>query len=125
MPILLEVNLTGEASKYGFVVSEEPAVQNDQFMNAVAEISALPSLDVQGLMTMAPFGAPEQVLRSCFSGLRYLRETLRSRFPKIEWRHLSMGMTDDFEIAIEEGATMIRIGRAIFGERDVQQEDHP
>ncbi len=77
----------------------------------------MPNLEPQGLMTVAPFGAPEEELRACFRGLRLLLERVRQQFPGHGWRHLSMGMTDDFEAAIEEGSTIIRIGRAIFGER--------
>jgi pyridoxal phosphate enzyme (YggS family) len=115
IPILLEVNVSGETSKYGFRVTEKK--QEGRFFHAVEEITALPSLDLQGLMTMAPFGAPEQEVRSCFRRLNSLQNKLREKFPEERWRHLSMGMTDDFEVAIEEGATIIRIGRAIFGER--------
>jgi uncharacterized pyridoxal phosphate-containing UPF0001 family protein len=68
-------------------------------------------------MTMAPFVADPQTVRPVFASLRGLLDALRERFPARDWRHLSMGMTDDFEVAIEEGATMVRIGRAIFGAR--------
>lgn len=123
MPILLEVNVSGESSKYGFRVQEANSQQEQQFLDAVEQLAALPRLDVQGLMTMAPLDAPEEVLRSCFRSLRGLFEKLKEDFPEVNWRHLSMGMTDDFEVAIEEGATMIRVGRAIFGERTHRQED--
>jgi uncharacterized pyridoxal phosphate-containing UPF0001 family protein len=66
-------------------------------------------------MTMAPWTADEELLRSIFGRLRNLREYLRERLPG-HWRELSMGMSDDFELAVEEGATMVRIGRAVFGE---------
>ncbi len=117
MPVLLEINISGEATKYGFRVEESKNEQEEQFLRAVEEVAALPNLDLQGLMTMAPVGAPEGVLRSCFSRLRSLLSKLKDKFPENAWRHLSMGMTDDFEIAIEEGATILRVGRAIFGER--------
>jgi len=117
MPVLLEMNVSGEASKYGFPVEESKGEEEEQFLHAVEEMTTLPNLDLQGLMTMAPFGAPEGVLRSCFSRLRSLLSKVKEKFPENAWRHLSMGMTDDFEIAIEEGATIIRVGRAIFGER--------
>jgi pyridoxal phosphate enzyme (YggS family) len=123
MPVLLEVNVSGEASKYGFVVQEGKREQEDLLLSAVEEIAVLPNLELQGLMTMAPFGAREEVLRSCFGRLRSLLDTLKASFGDIDWRHLSMGMTDDFEVAIEEGATMIRVGRAIFGERKDRRED--
>ncbi len=107
--ILLEVNVSGEASKYGFTSAELPS--------HVEAIAALPGLRLQGLMTMAPIVPDPAAARPVFAGLRRLRDDLAGRFPAVDWRHLSMGMTDDFEIAIEEGATIVRIGRAIFGER--------
>jgi uncharacterized pyridoxal phosphate-containing UPF0001 family protein len=70
-------------------------------------------------MTMAPFVEDPEVVRPVFTSLRRLRKAVRERFPQAPWTHLSMGMTDDFEVAVEEGATMVRIGRAIFGERPV------
>jgi pyridoxal phosphate enzyme (YggS family) len=117
MPLLLEVNVTGEASKHGFAVYEDGGQQVDDFVSAVQQIVAMPSIELQGLMTVAPFGAPEEELRSCFRRVRLLQDRLRAQFPNHHWQHLSMGMTDDFEVAIEEGATVIRIGRAIFGKR--------
>jgi uncharacterized pyridoxal phosphate-containing UPF0001 family protein len=68
-------------------------------------------------MTMAPIVAEPEEARPYFQKLRTLRDALAERFPKFSWPHLSMGMTDDFEAAVEEGATLLRIGRAIFGER--------
>ena len=117
LPILLEVNVSGEASKYGFAAPEGHGRLLDDFLRAVQEIVALPHLEPQGLMTVAPFGAPEEDLRSCFRRVRSLLHRLREQLPNQQWQHLSMGMTDDFEVAIEEGATILRIGRAIFGER--------
>ena len=109
LPILLEVNVSGEASKYGFRPEELPA--------AVETIAALPGLALQGLMTMAPIAADPEEVRPVFAALRALRDELARSYPTLDWRHLSMGMTDDFEVAIEEGATIVRVGRAIFGER--------
>jgi pyridoxal phosphate enzyme (YggS family) len=119
MPILLEVNASGEESKYGFALErwEDDEKQREQFFAIVEEILALPQVEVQGLMTMAPIVADPEEARPYFRRLRRLRDALAKRFPGEHWRHLSMGMTDDFEVAIEEGATMVRIGRAIFGER--------
>lgn len=102
LPILLEVNVAQEASKFGFTPRE--------VASALRSIADLPNLDVRGLMTVAPqTGQPESV-RPVFQRLRELRDELGLR-------ELSMGMTNDFEVAIEEGATMVRVGRAIFGER--------
>ena len=109
LPILLEVNVSGEASKYGFQPEALPAV--------VETIAALPGLALQGLMTMAPIAADPEEVRPIFAALHDLRTILARRYPKLDWRHLSMGMTDDFEVAIEEGATLVRVGRAIFGKR--------
>jgi len=105
LPILLEVNVSGEASKYGFLPGDLPS--------ATDTIAALPGLSLQGLMTMAPMAPDPECARPVFAGLRALRDELARAFPG-HWRHLSMGMTDDFEVAIEEGATIVRIGRAIF-----------
>jgi pyridoxal phosphate enzyme (YggS family) len=105
LPVLLEVNVSREATKGGFSAGETEA--------AVKEIRQLPNLKVLGLMTVAPFVADPEEVRPVFRKLRELRDSLGLE-------HLSMGMTDDFEVAIEEGATMLRIGRAIFGERRQQ-----
>jgi len=119
VPVLLEVNLSGEATKYGFRIA--PRVtrgeEKEAFFSYVEEILRLYHLEVRGLMTMAPLVAHPEEARPYFQRLRGLREELRERFPQASWEELSMGMTDDFEVAIEEGATMVRIGRAIFGER--------
>jgi pyridoxal phosphate enzyme (YggS family) len=119
LPVLLECNVSGEEAKFGF---DLPGWQRDQarrtaFFAAVEQILALPALAVQGLMTMAPLVADPETVRPVFASLRGLLDALRERFPAQDWRHLSMGMTDDFEVAIEEGATMVRIGRAVFGSR--------
>jgi len=112
LPVLLEVNVAGEASKYGFHPAELPA--------AVEAIAALPGLRIEGLMTMAPLVTDPELARPTFRSLAQLRAELAQRYPAIVWRHLSMGMTDDFEVAIEEGATLVRIGRALFGERPLE-----
>lgn len=106
---LLEVNVAGEESKYGFVPADVPA--------AVASIQGLDRLDVRGLMTMAPIVTDSEAARPVFRALRGLRDRLHAEYPSLAFDELSMGMTDDFEVAIEEGATLVRVGRAIFGER--------
>jgi pyridoxal phosphate enzyme (YggS family) len=119
-PILLECNISGEATKSGFNLArwdKEPAIL-EAFVREVAQIIALPHISVRGLMTIAPIVEHPDEARPYFASLRTLRDTMRERFPTIGWHHLSMGMTDDFEAAIAEGATLIRIGRAIFGERE-------
>ena len=110
MPVLIEVNVSGEGSKYGVL----PAALAD-LANLVA---GLPGLRLEGLMTVAPIAADPEDVRPVFAGLRALRDDLAGHYPGLGLPHLSMGMTDDFEVAIEEGATLVRIGRAIFGERN-------
>jgi pyridoxal phosphate enzyme (YggS family) len=106
--ILLQVNISGESAKSG--------VENEQAIELVQSILALDNLKIRGLMTMPPFfNAPEQA-RPYFSALRVLRDQMVNHLA-IELPDLSMGMTGDFEVAIEEGATMVRIGTALFGAR--------
>jgi pyridoxal phosphate enzyme (YggS family) len=110
LDVLLEVNVSGEASKHGFTPTEVTTV--------AADLLALPGIRMCGLMTMAPFELAAEATRPVFRALRALRDGLAVRFPAADWRELSMGMTNDFEIAIEEGATIVRIGSAIFGSRN-------
>jgi hypothetical protein len=119
MPVMLECNVSGEASKYGFELTrwaDDPRMRAD-FFDVVRRIIELPRLRLEGLMTMAPIVADPEQARPVFVALRALRDALAEEFPGVQWRHLSMGMTDDFEVAIDEGATLVRIGRAIFGPR--------
>lgn len=119
LPVLLEVNLSGESSKSGFFANdwEENATQQESLRTVVQTVAQLPGLELQGLMTMAPWGVEESQIRSVFRRTRLLRDWLQDEIPQVFLPHLSMGMTDDFEIAVEEGATIVRIGRAIFGSR--------
>ncbi len=110
LSVLLEVNVSGEESKHGF--------RPDEVRAHASELATLSGIRIEGLMTMAPFIADESVIRPVFRGLRDLRDNLTETAPTINWRHLSMGMTNDYEIAIEEGATIVRIGSAIFGARN-------
>jgi pyridoxal phosphate enzyme (YggS family) len=103
-PVLLEVNVAGEASKFGLTASEA--------LQSAEAVARLPHLDLRGLMTIAPLVSDPEEVRPVFRELRQLGDSLGLA-------ELSMGMTDDFEVAIEEGATIVRIGRAIFGEREV------
>jgi pyridoxal phosphate enzyme (YggS family) len=109
LPILLQVNVAGEASKEG--------VSPGETLELARRAVAMPGLLVEGLMTIAPIAQHPEDTRPVFRQLRLLREHLREVEPQSEWQHLSMGMTDDYRVAIEEGATIVRIGRAIFGER--------
>jgi pyridoxal phosphate enzyme (YggS family) len=113
VPVLLQVNTSGEGSKSGF--------EGGGALEALAEASEVPRLSVMGLMTMAPLTEDERVLRSTFARLRELLESLR-RLKPATGAELSMGMTNDLELAVEEGSTMVRIGTALFGERIAQVE---
>jgi len=120
VPVLLECNVSGEDSKFGFDVQgwEQEAACREAFFSSVESLLDLPGIDVRGLMTMAPLASDTEAVRPVFASLRGLLHALGERFPDRDWAELSMGMTDDFEVAVEEGATMVRIGRAIFGTRD-------
>jgi hypothetical protein len=108
LPILLEVNAVGEASKFGY--------RPDQLLADLSRINALPRLVLHGLMTVPPWVDDPEKARPVFRQMRELKarceQVLGAPLP-----HLSMGMTGDFEVAIEEGATMVRVGTALFGER--------
>jgi len=112
--VLFQVNVSGEESKGGFAPAE--------LRVAVPELAALPHLRAEGLMTIAPLGASDGEAREVFGRLRALRDELAPVFPGDAWRHLSMGMTDDYDVAVEEGATIVRVGRAIFGQRPPPRE---
>lgn len=108
--ILVEVNVSGEQTKNGI-----PAAHA---LSLIKQMAPLPNLTICGLMTMAPYSDNPETSRPYFKALRNLRNDIaRQGIPGIQMDELSMGMTDDFEVAIEEGATIVRIGRAIFGER--------
>lgn len=104
VPVLLEINVSGEASKHGLSPAEFP--------ECLAQVIGLPNLEWRGLMTVAPYYENPGQTRPVFAALRDLFDRYNPGLPS--WRDLSMGMTNDFEIAIEEGATLIRVGRAIF-----------
>jgi len=107
--VLIEVNVAREPQKSGATPEEAPAL--------VGRVAELPHLGVRGLMAMAPYGAAPRVQHEVFGGLRELRDRL-SRDPELATlTELSMGMSDDFEAAVEEGATMVRLGTVLFGER--------
>ena len=106
--VLVQVNMSEEEAKSGF-----PQAQASE---AIHQVTELPGLEVRGLMTMAPFVENERVLRKAFSGLRRIHEDA-GKLTGYQGRELSMGMTNDFELAVEEGSTMVRIGTALFGDR--------
>jgi pyridoxal phosphate enzyme (YggS family) len=118
LDVMLEVNISGEASKHGLAAAgwaQTPAVR-DALWAEVGTILEQPGLRVRGLMTMAPIVEDLEQTRPVFAGLRDLRDAMAQSFG-VALPDLSMGMTDDYPVAIEEGATFVRIGRAIFGER--------
>lgn len=106
--ILLEINVSGEASKFGF--SPTDLRQN------LEDLLCLPNIGINGLMTMAPYSEDPETARPVFSKLRILRDELAAKTGQA-LRELSMGMSGDFEVGIEEGATIVRIGSSIFGHR--------
>ena len=106
-PVLLEVNVSGEESKHGF-----PSARVEEALRVASELE---NIEVKGLMTMAPFTKPEKV-RPVFRSLhRLFAQCAGMRFNRVDLTELSMGMTNDFPVAVEEGATIVRVGRAIFG----------
>lgn len=119
LPVLLQLNVSGEQTKEGFALAGglENRAALPSFVQIAAQLAALPCLDVQGLMTVAPYSDDPADARPTFRTLRLLRDELARQVPQATWQHLSMGMTGDFEVAIEEGATLVRVGRAIFGAR--------
>lgn len=115
LPVLMECNVSGEQSKYGWSAWRKE--DWSKLLPEFEQIVELPNLDVRGLMTMAPFLPDPEGARPYFERLRYLQDYLADRFPETKWDHLSMGMSGDYEVAVEEGATLVRIGTAILGPR--------
>jgi pyridoxal phosphate enzyme (YggS family) len=115
LPVLLECNVSGEQSKYGLPTSVKE--EWEALVPQVAQIVSLPNLQVRGLMTMAPFLSEPEDARPYFRRLAHLREFLAARFPHVIWSELSMGMSADFEVAVQEGATLVRVGTSILGPR--------
>ncbi len=115
LPILLEVNVSGEASKYGWPAGDERSFQSN--VAEIEKILLLQHVRVRGLMSMAPMTHNPEEARPYFARTRALRDELRTRFSQGDWSQLSMGMSADFEAAILEGATLVRIGTAILGPR--------
>lgn len=110
MPVLIEVNTSGEQSKFGVSPEKAPDI--------IAEVASLEGIELLGLMTIGPFTGEPEDARSCFQQLTQIKDkAIHSGISSDTMKYLSMGMTSDFEIAIEEGANILRIGSAIFGER--------
>ena len=110
--VLVEVNVAGEGSKFGF--------QPNKLCQQMEELLSLPRLSILGLMTIPPLAEEAVASRKYFIQLRELRDRLQTEF-RVDLSQLSMGMTQDYAIAIEEGATLVRVGTAIFGERSKKQ----
>ncbi len=116
LPVLIEVKLSPEATKSGV----EP--ESDEAAQLLERLPDLMDLEARGLMTIAPWGAPEDLTRACFRNLRLWRDRWAAAHQRLKLDVLSMGMSGDFALAIQEGATRIRIGTALFGARKPQTE---
>ncbi len=112
LPVLLEIKLSEEEAKTGF------APESTELQTALERAADLRYVAVRGLMTVAPLDENPQTARQCFRELRRLREALAQEHPRVKFDELSMGMSGDYEIAIEEGSTLVRIGTALFGARE-------
>lgn len=115
LPVLLECNVSAEESKFGLPAWEESAWE--RLLPEIEAIAGLTNLRVRGLMTMAPYSPEPEAARPIFRHLRKLQAFLGNHCPQGCWDELSMGMSGDFEVAIQEGATWVRIGEAILGPR--------
>ena len=116
LPVLIEVKLSQEETKAGLDPNSLEAAQ------LLERLPVMENLQLRGLMTIAPFDVPEAETRACFRSLREWRDRWASAHPRLEFDVLSMGMSGDFALAIEEGATRIRVGTAMFGARNVGAE---
>ena len=115
LPVLLEFNVGDEESKSGWLASDE--TRWTDLLNDVNAVASLAHLQVRGLMTMPPLFTEPEAARPYFQRLRRLRDFLAKHLPQIEWREISMGTSADYAIAVEEGATLVRVGQAIVGQR--------
>jgi hypothetical protein len=113
--VLIQVNVSGEETKSGLPCwndGQMPALTSE-----IEKIASLPSVKIQGLMTIPPFTEIGELARPYFKRLRGIRDQLKDKFPGLNFSELSIGMSADFEVAVEEGATLVRVGTAILGER--------
>ena len=115
MPVLLEVNLSGEESKSGWAAWDED--QWEKLVEPFAQIAELPNLRIKGLMSMPPLFDDPEATRPLYQRLGRLQAFLRMEMPAVDWHELSIGTSFDYPVAIEEGATMIRVGTVLFGPR--------
>jgi hypothetical protein len=120
LPVLLEFNVGGEDTKSGWDASDES--RWSKFLPDIESILDLTNLRVRGLMTMPPLGTDPEESRRFFQRLRLLRDHLASLQPDVDWSELSMGTSADYIVAVEEGATFVRVGTAIVGERSYKSE---
>ncbi len=114
-PVLVQLNVSGEESKSGFPAWAK--THEETLCEGIARIQTCSHLAIQGLMTVPPFFDDPELVRPYFRRLREWQEFFAQRFPQAEWKELSMGMSGDFEVAIQEGATLVRVGTAILGSR--------
>lgn len=121
LPVLLEFNVSGEESKGGWSAWDE--TRWSELLDELSQVIALPNLSVRGLMAMPPLGDTADFSRPFFQRLRRLQEFLAAQFPQADVSELSMGTSFDHEAAVEEGATFVRVGTAIVGERNYGTED--
>jgi pyridoxal phosphate enzyme (YggS family) len=115
LPVLLEFNVGGEDSKSGWLAAD--ASRWDELAASLAPVIGLPHLQVRGLMVMPPIGDEAEASRPFFQRTRRLQAFLRERLPQADWSQLSMGTSSDYEVAVQEGATLVRVGTAIVGPR--------
>lgn len=113
LPVLLEIKLSDEPNKTGLTP------QDSELRSLLERLPELPHLAMRGLMTIAPLDESPETARECFRRLRVLREEWAGKYSRLDFQELSMGMSGDFETAIEEGSTLVRIGTALFGARSV------
>jgi len=121
LPILLEINMSGEKSKYGWLADQES--QWNRVLPEIEQVFSLSNLRILGLMTMPPLSDNAEMSRPFFDKLRKFRDFIAQSSHKSSLPELSMGTSMDFEVAIQEGATMVRIGQAILGERPIKKKD--
>jgi len=118
LPVMLEFNVGGEESKFGWPAARE--TDRPALYPVIETILGLANLEICGLMTMPPLETDPEDARIYFRTLRLLRDHLAVRYPQADWRELSMGTSADYEVAVQEGATLVRIGTAIVGSRPVR-----
>ena len=122
LSVLLQCNISGEQTKSGFAATDAApnTPQWSDLVNTISQIADLSNLSIAGLMTMAPITNNPEASRPIFRNLRILKDQISQHFPQLPMNHLSMGMSADYAIAIQEGATMLRIGTSIFGHRNTK-----